>query len=105
MSESLFLHQNKSDLVAVLSVLADSRHHFLIIIPSSHMISNCGILCESGYIYYRRVPKFSDTRKLCCNLPKSLTKRPNLRVLSQEDANVIANSKDPDQTAPRRLLL
>ena len=29
--------------------------------------------------YYRKVPKFSDARKLCCNLPKSQTKRPNLR--------------------------
>ena len=28
------------------------------------------------------------------------TKRPNLRVLSQNDANGIANSEDPDQTAP-----
>ena len=29
---------------------------------------------------YRKVPKFSDARKLCCNLPKIQTKRPNLRV-------------------------
>ena len=25
------------------------------------------------------VPKFSDARKLCCNLPKIQTERPNLR--------------------------
>ena len=37
----------------------------------------------------------------CCNLPKIQTKRPNLRVFRQEDANGIANSEDPDQTAPR----
>ena len=49
---------------------------------------------------YRKVPKFSDTTKLCCNLPKIQTKSPNLRVFSQEDANGIANSEDPDQTAP-----
>ena len=49
---------------------------------------------------YRKVPKFSDARKLCCNLPKIQTKRPNLRVFHQKDANGIANSEDPDQTAP-----
>ena len=49
---------------------------------------------------YRKVPKFSDTRKLCCNLPKIQEKRPNLWVFRQKDANGIANSGDPDQTAP-----
>ena len=43
-----------------------------------------------------KVLKFLDTRKLCCNLPK----KPNLRVFRQKDANGIANSVDPDQTAP-----
>ena len=28
---------------------------------------------------YRKIPKFSDTRNLCCNLPKIQTKRPNHR--------------------------
>ena len=49
---------------------------------------------------YRKVPKFSEARKLSCNLSKIQTKRPNLRVFSQNDANRIANSVDPDQTAP-----
>ena len=49
---------------------------------------------------YLKVPKFSDTIKLCCNLPKIQTKRPNFRVFHQKDANRIANSEDPDQTAP-----
>ena len=40
------------------------------------------------------------TLKLCCNLPKIQTKRLNLRVFCQKDANGIANSEDPDQTAP-----
>ena len=31
---------------------------------------------------------------------KIQTKRPNLRVFHQEDANGIANIEDPDQTAP-----
>ena len=48
---------------------------------------------------YRKVPKFLDVRKLCCNLPKIQEKRPNLRVFCQKDANEIANSEDPDQTA------
>ena len=49
---------------------------------------------------YRKVPKFSDVRKLCCNLPKIQEKRPNLWVFRQKDANEIANNEDPDQTAP-----
>ena len=49
---------------------------------------------------YRKVPNFSDTRKLCCNLPKIQTKRPNLSIFCQKDANGIANSEDPNQTAP-----
>ena len=53
---------------------------------------------------YRKVPKFSDAR-FVCNLPKIQRKSPNLRIFSQ-DANGIANSEDPHQTAPRiRLLL
>ena len=52
------------------------------------------------YTVYRKVPKFSDARKLCCNLPKIQEKRPNLRVFRQKDADGIANSEDPDQTAP-----
>ena len=51
---------------------------------------------------YRKTPKFSN-RKLCCNLPKIQEKRPNLRVFPQKDANGIANSVDPDQTAPRSI--
>ena len=47
-------------------------------------------------ITYRKDPKFSDARKLHCNLPKIQTKRPNLKVFCQNDANGIANSEDPD---------
>ena len=49
---------------------------------------------------YHKVPKFWDAKKLCCNLPKIQTKRPNLRVFCQNDAYGMANSVDPDQTAP-----
>ena len=41
---------------------------------------------------YRNIPKFSDARKICCNLPKTQTKRPNLKVFHQKDANGIANN-------------
>ena len=53
-------------------------------------------------VEYHKVTKFWDTRKLCCNLPQIQTKRPKLRVCYQNDANEIANSEDPDQTAPSR---
>ena len=50
-----------------------------------------------GVLAYCKVPKFSDAKKLSYNLPKIQTKRP----IHQKDANGIANSEDPDQTAPR----
>ena len=49
---------------------------------------------------YRKVPKFSDAKKLCCNLHKIQGKSPNLWVFHKKDAIGIANSGDPDQTAP-----
>ena len=52
------------------------------------------------YYQYRLVPKFSDARKLCCNLPKIQTTGPNLSVFRQKDTDRIAYSGDPDQTAP-----
>ena len=66
------------------------------------MMSYAWQFSERDYLSYRKVPKFSDARKLCCNLPKIQTKSPNLRVFYQKDANGIANSEDPDQTAPSR---
>ena len=55
-------------------------------------------------LLYHKVPKFSEARKLSCNLPKIQTERPNLRDFPQKNANGIANSQDPDQTAPRTLI-
>ena len=49
---------------------------------------------------YHKVPKFSDTTKLCCNHPKTGEKRFYHRVMHPKDADSIANSEDPDQTAP-----
>ena len=47
-------------------------------------------ICKRQSMYnvmYRKVPKFSDAKKSCCNLPKVQTKRPNLTVFHQKDAN------------------
>ena len=49
---------------------------------------------------YRKIPKFPYTKNDCCKLPKIQTKKPNLRLFCQNGANGIANSEDPDQTAP-----
>ena len=59
-------------------------------------------MVHQANLEYRKVPKFSDVRKLCCKLhvPKIQEKRPNLRVFHQKDADGIENSEDPDQTAP-----
>ena len=55
---------------------------------------------ETGQTTHRKVPKFSDARKLCCNLSKIQTNKLNFRVFHQKDADGIANSEDHDQTAP-----
>ena len=52
---------------------------------------------------YRKVPKFSDARKHCCNLPEIQTKTPNLREFLRKGANGIENSEDPDQTDPDQI--
>ena len=43
---------------------------------------------------YHKVPKFSDTRKLCCYHPKTEKKRFYYRVMDPKDADSIANSED-----------
>ena len=52
---------------------------------------------------YSRTVKFLNFRTLdnfAVIYPKIQTKRLNLRVFHQKDVNGIANSADPDQTAP-----
>ena len=49
---------------------------------------------------YRKNPKNLDTRKICCNYPKSWTVWFHDRVICSKDADGMANSVDPDQTAP-----
>ena len=49
---------------------------------------------------YRKTPKYSDTQNICCNHPKTWTRWLYRRVMHPKDAAGIANSVDPDQTAP-----
>ena len=50
--------------------------------------------------YYCKFPKYSDTQTICCNHSKILTMWLYHRVMSPNDADGMANSIDPDQTAP-----
>ena len=53
--------------------------------------SSNGLIC-----IYHIVPKFSDDKKLCYNLPKIKTKEPNFSIVRQKDVKRIADSVDPD---------
>ena len=58
-----------------------------------------------GYLqFYRKIPKNSDTRKICCNHPKIRTTWLYNWEMCPKDIDGIANSVDPDwtpnQTAP-----
>ena len=54
---------------------------------------------------YRKIPKFWDAKIFAIIYLKFKQKKPNFRELRQNDANGIANSEDPDQTAPRSSLI
>ena len=57
---------------------------------------------ENQYIRsggYRKVPKFSDTRNSVV-IHLKFKQRPNLKECCQKYANELANSENPDQTAP-----
>ena len=49
---------------------------------------------------YRKNPKISDTQKICCNHPKSWTRRLFLRVMHPKDAAGIANNVDSHPMRP-----
>ena len=53
-----------------------------------------------GREQYRKFPKYSDTQNICCNHSKIWTMWLYHRVMSPKDADGMANSVDPDQTAP-----
>ena len=75
----------------VLSAHSFANLLFLACIQTGHTTSPTTM---PGCLTYRRVPKFSDARKLHCNVAKFQTKRLNHRVFRQKNANGIANSAD-----------
>ena len=50
---------------------------------------------------YCKFPKYLDTEKICCNHSKIWTVWLYHTVMSPNDADGMANSIDPDQTAPQ----
>ena len=66
----------------------------------STFMSTCNFHFMEKYGEPSKITVKFDARKLCCSLSKIQTKRPSLRVLHGNNANGIANSEDPDQTAP-----
>ena len=50
-------------------------------------------------LMYRKFPKYSDTQKICYNHSKIWTMWLYYRVMSPNNADGMANSVDPDQTA------
>ena len=52
---------------------------------------------------YRKFPKYSDTQKICCNHSKIWTMWLYHRVMSQNHADRIANSVDPEDLGLHRL--
>ena len=59
--------------------------------------SNLGLYCPEK-------PKNSNTRKICCNYPTSWTVWFYDRAMHPKDADSMANSVAPDQTAPLHCL-
>ena len=88
------------------SVCPDTQGHYGILKLSKHIHktkpSQCSFLHNQIKVgnHYRKVPKYSDTQKLCCNHSKIWTMWLYHRVTSPNDADGKANSVDPDQTAP-----
>ena len=56
--------------------------------------------CSRSSMAYRKFPNYSDTLNICCNHSKIWTMWLYHRVMSPNDADGMANSVDPDQTAP-----
>ena len=74
----------------------------------TNTILNCPRRVERtslGISKYRKFPKYSDTQKICCHHPKIWTNWLCHRVMSPNDVDGMANSVDPDQTAPRSSLI
>ena len=57
-------------------------------------------VCSQIQCNYHKISKNLDTPKICCNYPKIRTKWPFDKVMRPKEADGMANSVDPDQTAP-----
>ena len=57
-------------------------------------------LCHSENLSYSKFPKYLDIQNICCNHAKIWTMWLYHRVMSPNDEEGMANSVDPDQTAP-----
>ena len=55
---------------------------------------------QTRQMHHCKVPKFLEARNFAVNSPKIQTKGPNLKLFCQKHANGIANSENPNQTAP-----
>ena len=66
----------------------------------SYILLFLGLYHHSSEIAYCKFPKYSDTQKICCNHSKIWTMWLYHRVMSLNDTDRMANSVDPDQTAP-----
>ena len=62
------------------------------------------LLCCS-LLAYPKFSKYSDSQNICCNHSKIWTMWLYHRVMSPNHADGMANSVDPDQTAPLAYIL
>ena len=60
------------------------------------------LLFGTSFYYTVKILNIRTPQKICCNHPKIWTRWLYQRVMHPKDAVGIANSVDPDQTAPRR---
>ena len=74
--------------------------YLLVYTKRSSMFLNFYLFFISFFSEYRKFPKYSDTQKNCCKHSKIWTMWFYHRVMGPNDADGMANSVDPDQTAP-----
>ena len=78
----------------------NSQIHYISTMPSCLFTGHTPALMQCTHSDYRNDPKFSDTQNICCNHSKVWTMWLYHRLMSPNDADGMANSVDPDQTAP-----
>ena len=84
-------------------IILKFNKYYLNIHSITFMSKRCrwnGKQCWPWSDYYRKFPKYLDTQNICCNHSKIWTMWLYHRVMSPNDEEGMANSVDPDQTAP-----